>query len=505
MRFTRVLPLALSLSIVVGANAQQSDSTKQAGPTPPVPAPKSFVSQHEATFNGESLRYTATAGEVHLTNDAGEPVASIWSTAYTKNDAEPNRPVTFVFNGGPGSASVWLHMGLFGPRRIEISSEADEDDGAAPYPIINNPHAPLDVTDIVFVDPVGTGYSRAVGKGKGTDFWGLSADAESSAQFVRLWITTNKRWNSPRYLAGESFGTTRAAAVADVLAGNGQDVALNGLILISQALDYTGSTPAHDNLIAYVTYLPTIAATARYHGKAGVGQSVEDFVQAAREFAFDEYAPALFKGSGLSDGDRDHIAERLAYFTGLDKDYVLRADLRVLAGRFLKELLRDQGLSLGRLDGRYARDDIDDTAEDPESDGAMEAISSAYTAGLNHYLATELNVVMDRPYMTSNREIGRNWIWKPASASRSWEPIYVNVSRGLANAMRRNSDLRVMVANGYYDFATPFFDAEYTFGRHGIVKERVFMKYYEAGHMMYIREADLVQLSADIREFVAQR
>jgi len=254
-----------------------------------------------------------------------------------------------------------------------------------------------------------------------------------------------------------------------------------------------------------VTYLPTIAATAWYHHKAGAGQNLTDFVQAAREFAFDEYAPALFKGSSLSDSDRDHIADRLAYFTGLDKSYVLLADLRVLAGRFLKELLRDQGLSLGRLDGRFARDDIDDTAENPESDGAMDAISSAYTAGLNHYFATELNVVMDRPYLTSNRDIGRNWVWKPASASRSWEPVYVNVARGLANAMRRNSDLRVMVANGYYDFATPFFDAEYTFARHGIVKERVFMKYYEAGHMMYIREPDLVKLSTDIREFITQR
>jgi len=501
------LPILIALGVSIAGNilAQRPDSTAQTRSSVPVEEPKSFVTQHEGTFNGQTIRYTATAGELHLTNDSGQVTAAIWSTAYTKNDAEPNRPVTFVFNGGPGSASVWLHMGLFGPRRVVVSSDADEDDGAAPYPIVDNPHAPLDVTDIVMVDPVGTGYSQAVGKGKGTDFWGLSADAASIAQFVRLWITKHKRWNSPRYLAGESFGTTRAAAVAAALAGDGQEVALNGLVLISQALDYTGSTPAHDNLIAYVTYLPTIAATAWYHGRAGVGKTIEDFVQESREFAFDEYAPALFKGSTLSDADRDNIADRLVYFTGLSKSYILNADLRPLAGRFLKELLRDQGLSLGRLDGRYARDDIDDTAERPESDGAMEAISAIYTAGLNHYLTTELNVVMDRPYRTSNRNIGRNWVWRPASASRSWEPRYVNVSRGLANAMRRNSDLRVLVANGYYDFATPFFDAEYTLARHGIVKERVIMKYYEAGHMMYIREADLIQLSADIREFYSQQ
>lgn len=505
MRFSMILPLAVSLAFGGAANAQQSDTVTQSRPTPPVPAPLSFVTQHEGMFNDQTVRYTATAGEIHLTNDAGEQTASIWSVAYTKNDAEPDRPVTFVFNGGPGSASVWLHMGLFGPRRVEIVSDASEDDGAAPYPIIANPHAPLDVTDVVFIDPVGTGYSRAVGKGKGEDFWGIAPDAESVAQFIRKWITVNRRWNSPRYIAGESFGTTRAAAVAAVLGGGGQEMALNGLVLISQALDYTGSTPVHDNLIAYVTYLPTIAATAWYHKEAGVGQSLEDFVQASREFAFDEYAPALFKGSGLDEGERNRVAERLAYFTGLDKAYVLRADLRVLAGRFLKELLRDRGLSLGRLDGRYTRDDIDDTADRPESDGAMEAISAAYTAGLNHYFATELNVVMDRPYRTSNRAIGRSWNWKPAGAGDSWEPSYVNVARGLANAMRQNTDLRVLVANGYYDFATPFFDAEYTFARHGIVKERVLMKYYEAGHMMYIREADLIRLSADIREFITQR
>ncbi len=505
MSFRGFLTLAMSLALTFSANAQQAGTAHESASSTTVPEPQSFITQHEAEFNGEQISYTATASEMFLTNDSGQTTAAIWSTAYTKNDAEPNRPVVFVFNGGPGSASVWLHMGLFGPRRMVITDEADEDDGAAPYPIIDNPHSLLDVTDIVMVDPVGTGYSRAIGKGKGTDFWGLSADAESIVQFVRLWITRHKRWNSPRYLAGESFGTTRAAAVADALAGNGQEVALNGLVLISQALDYTGSTPTHDNLIAYVTYLPTIAATAWYHDKAGIGKSLEEFVQESREFAFDEYAPALFKGNTLSDAERDRIAERLEYFMGLDKTYILRADLRVLAGRFLKELLRDEGLSIGRLDGRFSRDDIDDTADSPESDGAMEAISAAYTAGLNHYFASELNVVMDRPYRTSNRNIGRNWIWRPAAASRSWEPRYVNVARGLAEAMRRNSELRVLVANGYYDFATPFFDAEYTFARHGIVKERVIMTYYEAGHMMYIREPDLIQLSADIREFISRQ
>jgi carboxypeptidase C (cathepsin A) len=467
-----------------------------------VPDPVNFVTQHQGNFNGKNVRYTVTAGEIFLTNDQEEPTAAIWSIAYTKDIAELGRPVTFVFNGGPGSASVWLHMGLFGPRRIKVASEADADDGAAPYQLVPNPLSPLDITDLVFIDPVGTGFSRALGKSKDEDFWGLIPDARSVAQFIRRWITIHQRWNSPRYIAGESFGTTRAATVADILSGDGQDVALNGLILISQALDYTGSTPAHDNLISYITYLPTMAATARYHGRAGKDQSLEDFIESARQFAFNEYAPALFKGSRLKNSERKRIAERLAYFTGLDEAYILYADLRVLSPRFRKELLRDKGLAIGRLDGRYLRDDIDDTAARPESDAASDAISSAYTAGINHYLATELKVKIDRPYLTSNRSLGGKWRWRPVSESQRWEPSYVNVARRLSSALRRNADLRVLVANGYYDFATPFFDAEFTLSRHGILPERITMKYYEAGHMMYVHEPDLKKLAEDIRSFL---
>ena len=467
-----------------------------------VPDPVSFVTQHQGNFNGKNVCYTVTAGEIFLTNDQGEPTAAIWSIAYTKDKAEFGRPVTFVFNGGPGSASVWLHMGLFGPRRVKVASEADADDGAPPYQLVPNPLSPLDITDLVFIDPVGTGFSRALGKSKDEDFWGLIPDARSVAQFIRRWITIHQRWNSPRYIAGESFGTTRAVTVADILSGDGQDVALNGLILISQALDYTGSTPAHDNLISYITYLPTMAATARYHGRAGKDQSLEDFIESARQFAFNEYAPALFKGSRLKNSERKRIAERLAHFTGLDEAYILNADLRVLSPRFRKELLRDKGLAVGRLDGRYLRDDIDDTAVRPESDAASDAITSAYTAGINLYLSTELKVKIDRPYRTSNRSLGGKWSWRPVPDSQRWEPSYVNVARRLSSALRRNGDLRVMVANGYYDFATPFFDAEFTLSRHGILPDRITMKYYEAGHMMYVHEPDLKKLAADIRSFL---
>ncbi|WP_414734320.1 S10 family serine carboxypeptidase-like protein, partial [Cecembia rubra] len=266
-----------------------------------IPEALVFETLHEGTFHGVKLRYKAIAGETHLKNADGEPVASIWSTSYLKEDPNPSRrPVTFIFNGGPGSASVWLHMGVFGPKVVHVDSDARIDDGAAPFEVIDNDLALLDITDLVFVDPVGTGYSKVIGKGKNEDFWGLTEDARSIAQFMRLWITRNQRWQSPKYLAGESFGTTRAVAVTAALEGGGQTMALNGLILISQALDYQGSTSVHDNIASYFTYFPTMAATAWYHGKAGQGKKLEDFLQEAREFAYQIYLQALYPGNQLS-------------------------------------------------------------------------------------------------------------------------------------------------------------------------------------------------------------
>lgn len=467
-----------------------------------VPDPVVFETRHSGRFGGQSLRYRAIAGETHLRNDDGEPVAALFSIAYVAEDADQGRPVTFVFNGGPGSASVWLHMGMLGPKRVRVASEADEDDGAAPYRLEDNPLTLLDVTDLVFIDPIGTGFSRVVGTGDTADFWSMQGDAGSLAQFMRLWITEHERWNAPKYIIGESFGTTRSALIAKTLGEDGQDVALNGIVMISQAMDYTGSSPAPDNLLAYVTYLPTMAATARYHGRAGQDVSLEAFVDAAREFAVREYLPALFLGSALPDAERERIADGLVRFTGLGRDYVLRSDLRVMVPRFTKELLRDQGLAIGRLDGRYTGDESDDVADRPHlGDAASYGISSAYTAALNHYLRTELGVRMDRPYRTGNGAVGSNWNYRPVPEGRFWEPSYVNTARALSDALRTNGELRVLVANGYYDLVTPFFDAEYTLGRHGILDERIRMTYYEAGHMMYVHEPDFEALIRDVRAF----
>lgn len=498
----------LSLLLIVALPAQvagaESGTGDEAQPATAqdLSAPLRIDTRHQGRFGDRNLRYTARVAEMHLTNDADEPVAAMAYTAYLAEGADRDRPVSFVFNGGPGSASLWLHMGLLGPQRVLVPSEADADDGAAPYRVVDNPDTILDLTDLVFIDPIGTGFSRVVGDGDTKDFWSMQGDAASIAQFIRRFVTEHGRWNAPKYLIGESFGTTRAALVADTLMGDGQDMALNGIVMISQAMDYTGSTPVPDNLIAYVTYLPTMAATAHYHGRAGDGQSLEAFVDAARAFAVDEYLPALFRGSDLDDAARRRIAERHAAFTGLDPAYVLRANLRVTVGRFTKELLRDRGLVVGRLDSRYAAAEGDDTADSPRlGDAASNAITSAYTAALNDHLSRRLGMTPERPYLASNSRVGRNWDYRTAPAGSSWEPSYVNTARALSTTLRRNSALRVLVANGYFDLVTPFFDAEYTLGRHEILPERITMTYYGAGHMMYTRDADFDALMRDMRTF----
>ncbi|MBT8205529.1 MAG: peptidase S10 [Eudoraea sp.] len=495
-----ILTLVILFSVVLSAQEKKQDSIA-------LPEPKVFITNHQITSGGKEIKYRAIASETYLKNKSDQPVASIWSVAYVQEGIRNQaiRPVTFVFNGGPGSASVWLHMGMFGPKLVKVNSDAKEDDGAAPYDLVMNTNGLLDLTDLVFIDPVGTGYSKVIGKGKVKDYWGLNEDANSIAKFIRLWITNNNRWFSPKYIAGESFGTVRAVAVANALEGGGQNMALNGLVLISQALDYAGSTSVHDNITSYLTYLPSMAATAWYHKKAGQGKSLESFVEECRSYTYNSYAPALYKGSLLSDAEKNTVAEKLSYFTGLDKDYILKSNLRILMHRFQKELLADQGLALGRLDGRFMGNEVDKLSDGPHlGDPSSYQISAAYTAALNYYYASSLNVKMDRPYMTSNDKVYKNWRWRTIPEGKQWEPSYVNVARKLSETMRRNTEMKVMVASGYYDLICPFFDTEYTFSRNGIEREKVTLTYYEGGHMMYTHEPDFIKLSNDIRAFFTE-
>ncbi len=508
MRTITGIVLILVCSLAYGAAAADEITPATAADKEPVPEPTAFVSEHSGRFNGRPIAYTVTAGETYLRDKDGKPKASIFTFAYTKNGVERDevRPVTFLWNGGPGAASLWLHMGTFGPKRVSVPSDATPA-GPPPYPIPAAPETILDVTDLVFVDPVGTGFSRALGDHESKEFWGLSEDANSMAEFIRTWATANGRWNSPRFLLGESYGTTRAAAVARILESEFM-MSLNGIIFISQALDYQGSTPyVRDNIIAHITYLPTMSAAAWYHDRIEPKpENLEAFLEQARTFAMDELMPALFRGNRLDEASRVRIRDRLAYFTGLSPEYVERANLRVQGFRFAKELLREEGLVIGLLDARYTTDEIDDLAADPAGDAADNAIDSAFNSALRTYMRDELGIDWDRPYLAPpDDELEEQWRFRTVPDGEAYEPAFVNTAGDLSVALRINPAAKVLVASGYYDLITPFFDAEYTLNRHDIPADRIIYKYYGGGHMMYVNEPSRTALLGDVRAFIQQQ
>ncbi|HEX9946472.1 MAG TPA: peptidase S10 [Allosphingosinicella sp.] len=491
---------ALAFSVPVLGQAGAPPAAKEADK--PVPEPIVSVTRHSGTFGGQRMSYTATAGETYLKAADGTPKASIFSIAYVKEPRDPKRPVAFLFNGGPGSGSLWLHMGAFGPKRVAIPSDA-RDDGAPPFPILDNPDSLLDATDIVFIDPVGTGFSRPLGKTEGKEYWGVTQDARSVAEFIRIWLGENGRWNSPKYLGGESYGTTRSAAVVNQLEGAFNDVSLNGIILISTILDFGAQANVPGNEMPYVLFLPSMAAAAFHHGKAPADAgTLEGFVQEAREFAAGDYASALFKGQKLQGEERSAIRRRLARFTGLSERFLEAADLRVSDQRFYKELLRDRGLVVGRLDARYTGRDYDNAGEAPDNDPSFYGIDAGYTAALNSWARDGLKFRTDRQYSTIGG-VG-NWDWDLADQGGEAR-YYKNVTPYIGKAMRENSGLRVFVGQGYFDFATPFFGAEYSLSRTGIPQERIVYRYYGSGHMMYVRDEDRSKLSSDVRAFIRGR
>ncbi len=490
---------ALSINVAYAEEVSASNNSKKL-----IPEATQFVTQHKGTFNGKKLKYKVIAGETYLLNKDEGPTASVFSFDYIVADDKENRPVTFIWNGGPGSSSNWLHMGAYGPKRVVVPSDAAHP-GAAPYELKDAPETILDVTDMVFVDPVGTGYSRALGETESKAFWGLNEDTSAIADFIAQWLTKENRWNAPIFLLGESYGTTRAAAVSKVLMDK-HLINVNGIIFVSQALDYQGSSPyVDDNIISYITYIPTLAATAWYHKKVDTSGSFETFIDASRQFAVDELLPALFKGNTLSTAERARIVEGLQRYTGLSKQYIERTDLRINAFRFAKELLRDEGVAVGLLDGRYKLDERDDLSANPTQD-ASKAIAPAYKAALMKYMHTDLNVQWKRKYLNpSDPELSDNWRWRTAPDGQSWEPKYVNTAPDLSYALRSNPQMKVMVASGYYDMVTPFFDAEYTLNRHGINADKIDYYYYHGGHMMYVHEPARVWLLKDTRDFIKKQ
>ena len=479
-----------------------TDTDPPASPAPISP-PQSFETRHEGNFNGTGLRYRCLAGETRLEDKDGRQRASIFSFSYLADTDDPTaRPVSFVFNGGPGSASLWLHMGVFGPRRVVVPSDAAPA-GSGPYAVVDNAHCLLDATDLVFIDPPGTGYSRMIGEAKPEDGWGVDADAELVADFIKAWLTAHRRWASPRFLCGESYGTTRAVAVAGKLKGMLAGVAFNGIGLISAILDFHTCRFEPGNPLADACFLPTYAATALFHGKAAAPRGSDAFLDEVRLFATHEYLPALHAGTRLAPEQRRQVTEKLARYTGLSPTWLERTRLRIEPSRFRKELLRDRGLTVGRFDTRYTGRDYDEVGEIPDNDAASYAIDSAYLTAINDHLTRALGIDWNRPYVTFNRDALTKWDWHgPKKDDQPRWPGYTNVAPTLGRLLRENPGMRVLMANALYDLATPFFAAESTVAGNGIETARVRMTYYPAGHMMYLHGPSFTQLVDDMRALI---
>lgn len=488
------LALALCTFSIFGQDKEQ-----KADPPKKEVSDNISTTTHTMRVGNETINYTARAGTIVLRTDDGEPRASFFVVSYTRDGADAaRRPVTFTFNGGPGSSSVWLHMGAFGPKRVVYAD--DEGHAAAPpYRYIDNEATILDATDLVFIDPVTTGFSRAVPFSDAKKFHGFDADVESVGQLIRLWTTRHNRWGSPKFLAGESYGTTRAAGLAGWLHNEG--FYLNGIMLISSILNFGTARFDSGNDLAYVLFLPTYTATAWYHKRLPAelqSRRLEDVLAESERFALGDYTRALMQGDRISDADRRAVVQRLAQLTGLTPSYIEQTNLRINISRFDKELLRNERRTAGRLDSRFIGIDLNAAGAEPEFDPSYSAIFGEYTAVLNDWVRRGLKFETDLPYEILTGKV------RPWSYERQ-QNQYLDVGETLRGAMARNPHLKVLVASGYYDLATPFAATDYTFARMQIdpeLRKNVTTTYYPAGHMMYIHRASHRKLREDVLKFI---
>ena len=441
------------------------------------------------------LKYSATVGMMPIKDEFGETEAGIFYTFY-KKESEEDRPLMFTFNGGPGSASVWLHLGAVGPKRVKM--QPDGDMPQPPFELVDNPETWLNHADLVFIDPVGTGFSRPAKEGGGDKFWSLQGDVESVGEFIRMILSRHNRWRSPLFLAGESYGTTRAAGLAGNLIGKG--IAFNGIILVSSILNFQTARFMKGNDLPYSLFLPTYAATAWYHRALSGRRTLGSVLKEAEEFAGGEYVLALAKGDAMSATERKRIIKKLVRLTGLTEDYLENCNLRPQIHRFCKELLRNDKRTVGRLDSRFKGIDGLAVSENPEHDPSSSAILPPYTAMINDYLRRELGWQTDLPYYVFNPgQLWSKWSYGDAGAG------YPDTADSLRAAMAKNPFMKIFVASGYYDLATPYYATEYTLSHMGLEprqRQNITTRYYEAGHMMYIDEQRLLELSRDIGEFM---
>lgn len=492
--------LFYAMAGIAQQNEQKHDST-QAG----IPKPLQVITHHSITINGDQIHYTATTGTLLLRNESDTAIALFGFTAYMKDGvaSKEDRPITFAYNGGPGSSSIWLHMGALGPKKVVI----DDPDATppAPYKMEDNPYSLLDVTDLVMIDPVGTGLSKPVGKAKGSDFWGVDQDIKSVSQFIFQYLGAIDRWNSPKFLLGESYGTTRSAGVADYLFEN-LGITVNGVIFVSTVFNFETLDFTKGNDLAYVLYLPTYAAVSWYHHALPSRPSdLDSLLKVVRKFAKGEYADALFKGSSIDSMELNEVVDKLYEYTGVSKSYWRKANLRVDESQFAEELLRDRGVTVGRLDSRFKAPTADLLGEYSDFDPQSTAISPVFVADFMNYLHNDLNYPADQTYaVDAYGTKGFKWDWKPEGAT-DWMG-YPDVSGNLGDIMQRDPYLNVLFLNGYFDLATPFFATEYTVDHLGNnipgIKDRIHMKYFEAGHMMYVNPESLPHFKAAIAEFM---
>jgi carboxypeptidase C (cathepsin A) len=491
-------PLAQACQITIKGDAK--DEWRRA------PSAAVSVTQHHLAAGTKSFDYTATAGTLVIRDDEDRPVANIGYVAYTRHDGKDpaSRPIMFAFNGGPGSSSMWLHMGVLGPKRVLVSDP--EPTPAAPYRAVDNEFGVLEHSDLVMIDPVGTGLSRAVCDHKDEEFWGVDPDIDSISRFIAQFVSDSNRWSSPKYLLGESYGTTRAAAIVNYLQAR-RSLTFNGLILVSVATDIeaiSAESPGNDR--PYAVYLPGYAAVAWYHHALPARpEALPPFLDEVRAYAAGPYTEALNKGDRLSDTERDAVAAKLHQYTGLPVQYLKEANLRVSEVAFAHELLRSQRRTVGRIDGRYVGPTLDPLQKYMEYDPQASAVGAAFTAAFLDYLHGDLKFGQGRTYRSTNYAIGGKWKWTHSPIGAEGDQPMVNSGVDLAQALVQDSNLKVLVLQGYYDLATPFYGTEQMMSHLGVpheASERIQMKYYEAGHMMYLHPPSLTKMKGDLDTFI---
>jgi carboxypeptidase C (cathepsin A) len=490
--------------------AAQGSDAKPAAKAEPVPKERTVTTHATVTIDGKQIPYTATAGTLLLYNDKQEATASVFYIAYTEDGVKDpaTRPVTFAYNGGPGGASALVDIGGFGPRRIVWPGVGDIQDEQPPYKLVNNEYSILKSTDLVFIDALGTGYSRIVGKGTPKMFYGFNEDASAFTQFIQRYVTRFGRWNSPKFLLGESYGTTRNAVLAQDLTRSG--VYLNGVIMCSTVLDFPTISFTPGNDLPYALYLPSYAAVAWYHNKVQPKPaSLDALVAQAKEFASGPYEHALFEGAALPAAEKQQIADRLSQLTGIPANLWMEANLRMTLPVFMRRLMGPEGPQTGRYDGRFTTPELQPLLPVPTggAGASSSAIMGALTATFGNYLSRTLNYTSGRLYKQLNFEVNRKWDWKfePPLNDMGTESVARNVAPALARAMNDDPGMQIMLNNGYYDMATPFFATEYTFAHMDLpasLRANIHEYFYPDGHMLYVNPKALPMLQKNIDSFI---